>query len=110
MFCDCLGICVLTATWRSGYAAVCKFAWGDHDPARLVSERPELLALPTCSVVRHPFLSPNVSLRSVANSVATYAIRSLVLQRGVGSGICQCWHPTVFRPRKIMDPGSACSQ
>jgi len=42
-------------------------------------------------------------MRSVANSVANVRCPFTGLGgEGVGSGHGKCWHPTVFRPRKIL--------
>jgi hypothetical protein len=61
----------LTATWRSGYAAVCKFYERCLCPSSSIPERPALSGHFECPSVPHPFLSRTVPSCSVAISVAT---------------------------------------
>jgi hypothetical protein len=58
------------ATWRSGYATVCKSDCGYRRLSPRIPESHDLSALLECSSVPHPFPSPIVPQRSVAISVA----------------------------------------
>jgi hypothetical protein len=64
------------ATWRSGYATVCKFVFHCHGPSRCITEPPDLWAFFGGPSVLHPFPSLLLPRRWVAISIAKIAVCS----------------------------------